>query len=73
MLTYVQLLLVQRLLIPVVVNRTATVCSRTATGITLANPAATTYNIVSINMNGLTASAGNPVTGTGLTASEISR
>ncbi len=56
---------------PAAVDRTATVCSRVATGITLNNPAAATYNVISIAMNGLTETAGTPAMGTGLTAAEI--
>jgi hypothetical protein len=60
---------------PIVVSQLATVCSDVATGVTLGNdantPAVATYNIVSINSNGLVASAGTPVTGTGKLANEI--
>jgi len=55
-----------------------TVCSDVASAITFsisnAGPTITglTYNITSINMNGLTASAGSPANGTGLAAGVIS-
>ncbi|HMQ01391.1 MAG TPA: hypothetical protein PKC24_16535, partial [Cyclobacteriaceae bacterium] len=53
----------------------ATVCSNDAAGIILntngTSIAAGTYNITSIITNGLTADAGNPVTGTGFNANEI--
>ncbi len=45
-------------------------CSDVATGYTLSAAGASTYNI-SINSNGLTASAGSPANGTGLAATEI--
>ncbi len=52
-----------------------TVCSDVPTGIILdvaaGSVAAATYNITNINNNGLTAVAGNPVTGTGFNANEI--
>ncbi|WP_375578145.1 PKD-like domain-containing protein [Marivirga tractuosa] len=47
------------------------ICSNEATNYTLSATDADTYNI-SINSNGLTASAGNPVNGSGKTATEIS-
>jgi gliding motility-associated-like protein len=54
---------------PVVANQTIMICSNVAHGMLLGNdvdgPSAVTYNITSINPNGLTASTGNPVTGTG--------
>lgn len=53
-----------------------TVCSNNASGIVLntngTSIGALTYNITNINNNGLTAVAGNPVTGTGFNANEIS-
>ncbi len=52
----------------------ATVCSDQPSGITLSHGGATaaaTFDITAINMNGLTASAGNPATGTGFGANEI--
>jgi hypothetical protein len=61
---------------PAVMAQTTTVCSDVATGVTLGDdvdgPSVATYNITMINMNGLTASAGSPATGMGLTNSEIS-
>jgi PKD repeat protein len=60
---------------PVMATSGTTVCSRGATGITLAvnssGVAAATYTITAINSNGLTASAGAPATGTGLAANVI--
>ena len=60
---------------PVMATPGTTVCSRGATGITLAvnssGVAAATYTITAINSNGLTASAGAPATGTGLAANVI--
>ena len=56
----------------------ATVCSDVATGITLAIENAgtycsgITYNIIEINNGGLSASAGSPIAGNGLTADVIS-
>jgi large repetitive protein len=55
---------------PAQVNASATTCSRAATGLTLNNPAAATYNILSVTLNGLTAVSGN-ASGTGLSASAI--
>ena len=48
-----------------------TACSDAPLGFVLGTAANTTYNITVINQNGLTPSAGNPVTGTGFTANEI--
>ncbi|HNI43045.1 MAG TPA: hypothetical protein PK230_00020, partial [Chitinophagales bacterium] len=61
---------------PIVSNQTATICSDVVNGVTL-NSATNSvpisgYNITSINANGLTASAGSPVTGTNFTNAEIS-
>ena len=60
---------------PVVVNQTGTICSDIPNGIVLGNdvdtPQAVTYNITSINSNGLPIFAGSPSTGTGLLANEI--
>jgi hypothetical protein len=60
---------------PVVDPQTAIVCSDVPTGVTLGSStngvAIASYNITLINANGLTASAGNPVTGTGFAAGEI--
>ena len=60
---------------PVVANQTpAAICSRTASGVTLnasTSVAAATYNITTINANGLTASAGSPATGTGFASNVI--
>ena len=51
------------------------VCSDEASGVLLdvapSSVAAASYNITTINTNGLIASAGTPITGTGFTASEI--
>ena len=56
-------------------NLDASVCSDVASGITLTSNgvsvAAATFNITAINLNGLTASAGAPVTGTGFGSNEI--
>ncbi|PKO97837.1 MAG: hypothetical protein CVU14_09230, partial [Bacteroidetes bacterium HGW-Bacteroidetes-9] len=53
----------------------AAICSDVESGIILGSStngvAAATYNITSINNNGLSASAGNPITGTGFNANEI--
>ncbi len=61
---------------PVMATPGTTVCSREATGITLAvnagGVAAASYNITNINSNGLTASAGLPSSGSGLPSSSIS-
>ena len=60
---------------PVMATSGTTVCSRGATGITLAvnssGVAAATYTITAINSNGLIASAGSPATGSLLPASSI--
>ena len=60
---------------PVVVNQTGTICSDIPNGVVLGNdidtPQAVTYNITSINSNGLPIFAGSPSTGTGLLANEI--
>ena len=52
-----------------------TVCSNVTSGVTLDDDglgtAAATFNITAINFNGLTDSAGTPVTGTGFEAAEI--
>ncbi|MBK7171934.1 MAG: HYR domain-containing protein [Bacteroidales bacterium] len=60
---------------PVVPSQTATICSNSASGLLLdastnAEPVAS-YNIFSINSNGLPAVAGNPVTGTGFSETVI--
>ncbi|MCM0041751.1 MAG: hypothetical protein NBV61_03175, partial [Algoriphagus sp.] len=59
---------------PVVANQLKSICSDAPLGINF-NPstsiAAATYNIIAITQNGLVASAGNPSTGTGLTANVI--
>ena len=61
---------------PVVANQTSTICSDVANGVILGNdidtPTVVSYNITAINSNGLNASAGNPVTGIGFLANEIS-
>ncbi len=61
---------------PVVNNQSATLCSDIPSGITLGNSTngvpIVSYTIESINANGLTASAGNPLTGAGFGANEIS-
>jgi large repetitive protein len=59
---------------PVVVDQTATICSDSASGVSLnlsSSVAASTYNITAINQNGLTASAGVPVIGTNLAVNVI--
>ncbi len=60
---------------PVLANLDATKCSDEVLGFNLAvatgSVAATTYNITSINSNGLTASAGLPSSGSGLPANVI--
>ena len=59
---------------PLVVDQTATICSDSASGVSLnlsSSVAASTYNITAINPNGLTASAGNPATGTNLAVNVI--
>ncbi|KAF0199255.1 MAG: hypothetical protein FD170_3919 [Bacteroidetes bacterium] len=61
---------------PVSVNQApVTICSDVASGVNLAAStnglAIASYTIVSINSNGLTASAGNPLTGTGFSANAI--
>ncbi|MFZ2339142.1 MAG: PKD-like domain-containing protein [Bacteroidales bacterium] len=60
---------------PVMATPGTTVCSREATGITLAvnagGVAAASYNITNINSNGLTALAGLPSSGSGLPSSSI--
>ncbi len=61
---------------PVASNASATLCSDVPIGMTLPASnnavAIASYNILSINNNGLTASAGNPVTGTGFSSAVIS-
>ena len=59
---------------PVVTNQANTICSDNASGVTLnssSSVSAATYNITAINQNGLTPSAGNPVTGTNFTGNVI--
>ena len=60
---------------PVVANQTTSICSDVANGFTLpagTSVAATSFNIASINNNGLTASAGSPAIGNGLAANVLS-
>ncbi|WP_319479246.1 PKD-like domain-containing protein [uncultured Draconibacterium sp.] len=64
---------------PVVNNQVeAEICSRSATGVTLGSNhvgtsvAPATFNITNINSSGLSASAGSPATGNGLSANVIS-
>lgn len=60
---------------PVVASQSTTVCSGQATGLTLGASSTvpvSSYNITSINHDGLFASAGNPETGTGFSNSVIS-
>ncbi|MEI6577552.1 MAG: Ig-like domain-containing protein, partial [Bacteroidota bacterium] len=55
-------------------NQTADVCSGVASGVTMnasVTVPASTFNITSIVSNGLTASAGNPITGTGFSGSVL--
>ena len=60
---------------PVVIDQTSTICSDVANGVILGNdldtPLATTYNITSINSNGLLPFAGSPAIGDGLAANII--
>ncbi|MCB0610371.1 MAG: PKD domain-containing protein, partial [Lewinella sp.] len=60
---------------PVVNNQSQSICSDVASGVTLGAStnatAAATYNITNIQNNGLLASAGAPMTGTGLPANII--
>lgn len=60
---------------PVASSATSTRCSDVAIGVTLPASnnavAIANYNILSINSNGLTASAGNPATGNGFSSAEI--
>ena len=60
---------------PTLANLSTTVCSDAQTSLNLSvaagSVAAATYNITNINANGLTASAGTPVTGTGFAAGVI--
>ena len=60
---------------PVVSNQALTVCSDVACGLLLGNdldgPTASTYNIISINSNGLSASAGTPLVSNGLLNSDL--
>ena len=59
---------------PSVAGQTTPVCSDAPTGIIFSpgtGVPATSYNITNINSNGLSSSAGNPVTGTGFPANEI--
>ena len=57
--------------VPVVANQNFTTCSDVIIGFILGTTPSTTYNITSINSNGVTASAGNPAPGTGLLANVI--
>ena len=56
-------------------NQSSTLCSDSPSGVTLGAStnglAIASYTILSINANGLTASAGNPLTGTGFAANAI--
>lgn len=60
---------------PVVTSQTVTVCSDFSTALTFGastnGVAVETYNITNINSNGLTAFAGNPVTGSGFSNNVI--
>ena len=60
---------------PEVTNQTALICSDETSNIILGNdldgPFVASYDIISINSNGLTSSSGNPIVGTGFTANEI--
>lgn len=52
--------------LPVVANQTATICSDTQVGANFnasSTVAAAAYNVTAVNLNGLTVSAGGPVTG----------
>ncbi|MBK7212006.1 MAG: HYR domain-containing protein [Bacteroidales bacterium] len=61
--------------VPIVSNQSKNLCSDVAIAMNLGSStngvSASTYNITSINSNGLTASAGNPVTGNGFTSTVI--
>ena len=61
--------------IPIVSNQVLTVCSDIACGLTLGNdingPSASTYNIISINPNGLSSSAGTPLVANGVINSNL--
>lgn len=68
--------LVNILPVPKVNDQVAAICSNSLSGVILGNstnaePVAS-YNIIGINSNGLTAYAGNPVTGSGYPANVIS-
>ena len=60
---------------PVVSNQVLTVCSDLACGLTLADdingPTASTYNIITINSNGLSSSAGLPLVANGVSNSNL--
>jgi hypothetical protein len=60
---------------PLVSNQVLTVCSDVACGLTLANdingPTASTYNITTINSNGLSSSAGTPLAANGVLNSNL--
>jgi len=61
--------------IPIVSNQVLTVCSDIACGLTLGNdingPSVSTYNIISINPNGLSSSAGTPIIANGVINSNL--
>jgi gliding motility-associated-like protein len=60
---------------PVVSNQTITICSDILCGLTLADdingPTASSYNITTINSNGLSSSAGNPLVANGVSNSNL--
>jgi len=60
---------------PIVSNQVLTVCSDVACGLTLANdingPTASTFNITTINSNGLSSSAGTPLVANGVLNSNL--
>ena len=60
--------------VPVVANQNITVCSGSALGVNFNSSstiAAATYNITSLNLNGLTVSAGNAAVANGLIATDL--
>ena len=52
--------------LPVVSIQATTVCSDVACGLTLGGPPGGTYNIITINSNGLSSSAGTPIVANGV-------
>ena len=60
---------------PIVIDQTTTICSDVACGLTLGDdidgPTASTYNIITINSNGLSSSAGLPLVANGVLNSNL--